>query len=83
MTDLEGCDTKIKGFICRSILDDMFICEVNKLEKEIERLKKHIELGHKGSMLDPRDYRKELSVLIDKKTRAVEVYEYFKSKCPK
>jgi len=85
---MNGCnaesknESKIRGFMCRSILEDMFICEINRLDREIERLKKHIELGHKGSPLEPRDYNRELDIAMHRKEKLIEVYNYLKSKCP-
>lgn len=34
--------------------------DIKETQKEIERLKKHIAFGHKGSPLEKRDYEAEL-----------------------
>lgn len=71
----------ISSFMCRSVLEDMFTCEWLKLEKEIERTKKHIELGHRGSAIEPRNYEHELQNLLKQRDMLLKTYEYLKSKC--
>jgi len=64
--------------IHKSILDEMYACLILDYNKRIERVKKHIELGHRGSALDPRDYHKELNILLKSKQMAYETYQYLK-----
>ena len=72
-----------RGFICRSIMEDMNVCLILQLDKEIEKLKKHIELGHKGSGLEPRDYPRELEVAFNRKKKTGMVFRYLTKQCPK
>jgi len=66
---------------CEHLLDEMYACIINETNKQIERTKKHIELGHRGSALEPRDYKKEYELLIKRKDLLHRLYNFLKSKC--
>lgn len=73
---------EVRGFICRSTLGEMTTCSLNEIDKEIEKLKKYIAEGRKGTALEPRDYPHELDVALRRKDWVMEVYEYLRDKCP-
>ena len=56
---------------------------LDEIHKERERLKKHIKLGHKGSIFEPRDYRRELYINLKEEERLIKIYNFLKETCPK
>ena len=63
------------------ILRDAFTCIIEAQDKEIERLKKHVELGHKGTGAEPRDYPSELKSALHMKEKILNAYEEVKAVC--
>jgi hypothetical protein len=47
-----------------------YLTEINK---EIDRLKRHISSGHSGSVLEPRDYGHELNNALEERQKASEL----------
>ena len=66
---------------CKDFLDDMHVCLTLQYEKEKKLLQSHIDQGHKGSVLEPRDYRREYDVLQGKQEYLNRTYDYLKAKC--
>lgn len=60
------------------IIENAFFEYGEVLDKERERIKKHLDAGHTGSSLDPRDYRKEWEISLQQKKRAIEILEKIK-----
>jgi hypothetical protein len=74
--------SEVRGFICRSILDEMNACFQKELEKEAIKLKDKIERGRKGSAMDPQDYQKELEVNFKRRNWLIDVHSFLKKQCP-
>jgi hypothetical protein len=60
----------------------MYACSLNEIDKEIEKLKRYIAEGRKGTALEPRDYRRELDAELHRKESLIKVHSYLKDKCP-
>ena len=59
-------------------MGDAYSALLIELDKSIERTKKHIEKGSKGSPLEPRRYDKELEVELSRKRNTIEVFMVLK-----